>query len=86
MKTEYVKNRTVCSNLDFDQIYVTPKIRKKQNNMGNFYINKVETFQEFIMFQQIGSILLLGAKVSVFSHNQINYLPNHPKGVTWHIH
>src|SRR3990170_6500127 len=38
-KTESVKIRTVCSNLNISNTYVTPKILKILENVGNLYIN-----------------------------------------------
>ena len=41
-KTESVKNRTVCSNLDISNTSVTPKILKNLDNVSNLYINVLQ--------------------------------------------
>ena len=45
MKTESVKSRTACSNMDTFDTYVTAKILKKQDNTDNLYINLVQNIQ-----------------------------------------
>ena len=35
------KNRTICNNLETFHTFVTPKILKKLENLGNLYINLV---------------------------------------------
>ena len=51
-KTESVKNRTVCNNLDTSNTYVTPKILKKLGQHG-FFINllKKESTQNHSSFK-----------------------------------
>ena len=38
-KTESVKNRTICSNLDISNTSETPKILKNYDDLSNLYIN-----------------------------------------------
>ena len=47
-KTESVKKRTVCSNLDISNTSVTPKILKNQDDLSNLYINLLQ--KDFIFY------------------------------------
>jgi hypothetical protein len=42
--------------------------------------------QKVLTLQQKIKIPALDAKVSIFKQHQLYYLPNHPKGITWHKH
>ena len=45
-KTETVKNRTVCSNLNIHHTSVTPTILQKLGNINNLYIKTVQKESE----------------------------------------
>ena len=45
-KTESVKNRTVCSNLNIHHTYGTPKIVPKLGKINNLYIKTVQKISE----------------------------------------
>ena len=45
-KTESVKNRTVCSNMNIHHTYVTPKILPKLENINKLYKNTVQKESE----------------------------------------
>ena len=45
-KTESVKNRTVCSNLNIQHTYGTPKILPKLGKIKNLYIKIVQEESE----------------------------------------
>ena len=45
-KTESVLNRTVCSNMNINHTYVTPKILPKLGKLNNLYRNTVQKVSE----------------------------------------
>ena len=45
-KTESVKNRTVCSNLNIHHTYVTPKMQPKLEKINKLYRNTVQKESE----------------------------------------
>ena len=42
MKTESVRNRTVCNDLNINHTSATPKIMKKMEHVRNLYINLLQ--------------------------------------------
>ena len=85
MKTESIKNRTVCSNLYSNHTYATPKILKNKNNLGNLSINLLQ--KELVFYHVLLKIriILLIAKVSIFQQDQTTITQEDPKGITWHF-
>ena len=83
MKTESVRNRTVCNDLNTNHTSATPKILKNRKTWEICLLI-------FCKKNQLRSTLILkmtnnrvSAKVSVFQQDQINCHPSLPKGLTW---
>ena len=75
LKTESVKNRTVCNDLDNYHTSATPKLLKKLDHVRNLYINLLqkESTQNHSSVKM--RIIFMSARVSVFQQDQINYHP-----------
>ena len=84
-KTESVKNRTVCSNLNIHHTSGTPTILPKLGNINKLYIKTVQEESEPFDFPVKNVKSRTTAKVSVFTPHIPNKLSNHPKGKSWHI-
>ena len=67
-KTESVKNRTVCSNLNIHQTYGTPQILPKLVKINKLYRNAVQKESEPIDVPDKKLKSLTTAKASVLHH------------------
>ena len=84
-KTESIKNKTVCSNLDSSHTSLTPKILKNHESWGNLYINLLENNSGFYHASVILNNSGTERKVSVFfSKIKSTITISYPKGFTWH--
>ena len=84
-KTESVKNRTVCSNLNINHTSDTPKILTKLGKIRTLYRNTVQKESEPIDVPVKNVKSCTTAKVSVLVLHIVNKQSNHPKTKAWHI-
>ena len=73
LKTESVKNRTVCSNLYSNHTSATPKILKNRKTCEICLLIFFKKNQDFITLLLEMKIVFVSTKVSVFQQDQINY-------------
>ena len=73
LKTESVKNRTVCSNLYSNHTSATPKIPKNMKTWEICVLTFCKNNKDFITLLLEMKIVFLSTKVSVFQQDQINY-------------
>ena len=85
-KTESVKNRIVCSNLNISNTSGTPKILRNQENLKILYINLL---QEELVFDNAlvkNENCFDEHKSFCFQQGQTTITQEDPKGFTWHKH
>ena len=75
-KTESVKNRTVCSNLNIHHTYGTPNILQKLQNINNFYRKTVQKESEPFDVAVKNVKSRTTAKVSVMHHTNQQSIVN----------
>ena len=75
LKTESVKNRTVCSNLYSNHTYANPKILKIRKIWIIYLLIFWKKKQLECTLLSKTRIIFMSAKVSVFQQDQINYHP-----------
>ena len=80
-KTESVKNRIVCEDLNEHHISLTLKILKNYDNADNLHIKPCKNFRMTIELNHRNSAL--DVKVYVFAQNQTSKHAHYPKGLTW---
>ena len=83
-KTESVKNRTVCRNLNIHHTYVTPKILPKLGKIKKLYSKTFQKESEPIDVPDENVKSGTTAKVSVLTVQTYKHC-KHPKGKPWHI-
>ena len=80
-KIEFVKNRTIRSNLQTFNTSVTPKVLKNQDNVGNLYIILCKTFRILSRFCEFSKLFYQTQKFLFFSKIKSSITQHDPKGL-----